>query len=271
MNPKKTILITGCSHGGIGYATACYLKKLGHNIITSVRGETEFSLLKSEGFECIKLDVLSTNDINDMFEYLKDRVVDVIFNNAGYMQTGALEDLPTNILRKQFETNFFAIHEITCLALKKMRRQGHGIIIQHSSVLGLVPIIYQGAYNASKYALEGLADTMRLEIKNPNIFMTTLNTGPVTSLLRENSMRYMKNINLDTSIHKSEYKKIKLNLHKKIPFNKEAISVAKTVEKILNSKKPKPRYAITKFTYIAIILKRVCSTKFLDYIFKKIR
>ena len=145
-----------------------------------------------------------------------------------------------------------------------MRKQGYGKIIQHSSVLGLISMKYRGAYNASKYAVEGLTDTMRLELKGSDIFISSLNTGPITSKFRENSIKTIKNIDHGNSIHKKEYDKILTRQHKKVPFNEEAISVAKVVEKILNSKKPKPRYYITQATWIMGILKRILSTRLLD-------
>jgi short-subunit dehydrogenase len=193
----------------------------------------------------------------------------VVFNNAGYVQPGALEDLPTKALREQFETNFFALHEITCIAIDKMRKQGHGKIIQHGSVLGLISLKYRGAYNASKYAIEGLSDTMRQELDGSNIFISTLNTGPVTSKLRENSFNYIKNIELKNSVHLEEYKKIKEGTHKPVPFNEDGIAVAKVVGEIIKTKKPNPRYAITKFTYLVIFMKRIFTTRALDQVFKR--
>jgi short-subunit dehydrogenase len=265
---KNTILITGCSHGGIGYDTCKYLKRLGHHVIATARKEDDVKSLRREGFESYQLDVLNSSHIANVFSQLSDRNIDVVFNNAGYVQPGALEDLPTNALREQFETNFFALHEITCIAIEKMRKQGYGKIIQHGSVVGLISLKYRGAYNASKYAIEGLCDTMRQELDGSNIFMSVLNTGPVTSNIRANSLKYINNIKLKKSVHLEEYKKIKEGRHKRVPFNEEAIAVSKVVSRIINSKRPKPRYAITKFTYIAIIMKRLFSTKSLDKIFK---
>jgi len=150
-----------------------------------------------------------------------------------------------------------------------MRKQGYGKIIQHSSVLGLVSMKYRGAYNSSKYALEGLTDTMRLELAGSNIYMSTLNTGPITSKFRENSIKTIPNVDYENSTHKQEYEKILKKLHKPVPFNEPAISVAKVVEKIINSSKPKPRYYITKATWISGVLKRLFSTKLLDKIISR--
>ncbi|APC96298.1 SDR family NAD(P)-dependent oxidoreductase [Francisella frigiditurris] len=269
---KQTILITGCSHGGIGYATAKHLKGLGHTVFASARQQKDVDLLISEGFDTYLIDVNNEEQIDRAFDEIlikTDGKLDVLFNNAGYGQAGALEDIPTKYLKEQFETNVFALHNLTCKALKIMRKQGYGKIIQHSSVLGLISLKYRGAYNASKYAVEGLADTMRLELKGSNIFMSTLNTGPITSKFRENSLKTVKNVEYENSVHKEEYQKILEGNHKKVPFKEEAISVAKVVEEILNSKKPKPRYYITKATWLMAILKRVLPATTLDNFLSK--
>ncbi|MGQ4004910.1 SDR family NAD(P)-dependent oxidoreductase [Francisellaceae bacterium CB300] len=271
MKPQ-TIFITGCSHGGIGYATAKHLKELGYRVFASARQQKDVDALKSEGFEAYLIDVTKTRQIDDaLIDILSktDHKLDVVFNNAGYAQAGALEDIDTKHLREQFETNVFGLHYITHKAIKIMRKQGYGKIIQHSSVLGLVSMKYRGAYNASKYAIEGIADTMRLELQGSNIYMSLLNTGPVTSKFRENSIKTIENVDRKNSAHESQYQQILAGEHTKVPFNLEAIEVAKVMEKILNSSKPKPRYYITKATWIMVTLKRFLPTSILDILLKK--
>ncbi|MCF6765182.1 SDR family NAD(P)-dependent oxidoreductase [Thiotrichales bacterium 19S3-7] len=270
---KQTILITGCSHGGIGYACANYLKSKGHQVFASVRAPDDLEKLKNEGFDVYLIDVNNqeqiVNAFNDILKKTNNKL-DVVFNNAGFAQAGALEDIPTRYLKEQFETNFFAVHNITRIALKVMRKQGYGKIIQHGSVLGLISLKYRGAYNASKYALEGMVDTMRQELNGSNIYMTILNTGPVTSNIRANSMKTIKNIEIEGSSYIQQYEKLIAGKHKKVPFNKEAIAVARVVEKILKVNKPAPRYSITKFTRLAKFLKSILPTKLLDRILNKI-
>ena len=269
---SQTILITGCSHYGIGYATAKHLKELGHRVFASARQQKDVDALIAEGFETYLIDVNNYEQVDIAFQDILTKTngtLDAIFNNAGYGQAGALEDIDTKYLKKQFETNVFSLHNLTNKALKIMRKQGHGKIIQHSSVVGLVPLKYRGAYNASKYAVEGIADTMRLELKGSNIFMSSLNTGPVTSKFRENSLKSIKNVQIENSAHTKAYEKILAGKHRKVPFNEEAISVAKVVEGILNATKPKPRYYITKATWIMAILKRILSTSTMDKFLSK--
>jgi len=269
---SQTIFITGCSHGGIGYATAKYLKELGHRVFASARQQKDVDALIEEGFETYRVDV---NDYMQVDTALADILtktsgtLDAVFNNAGYGQAGALEDIDTQYLKEQFETNVFSLHNLTNKAIKIMRKQGYGKIIQHSSVLGLISMKYRGSYNASKYAIEGIADTMRLELKGSNIFMSNLNTGPVTSKFRDNSLKTINNVDTENSAHTKSYEKILAGAHKKVPFNEEAISVAKVVENILNSSKPKPRYYITKATWIMVILKRLLPTSVMDNFLSK--
>lgn len=271
MKPQ-TIFITGCSHGGIGYATAVHLKNLGHRVFASARQPKDVETLQSEGFDAYLVDVTNNQQIDDALADIlskTDGTLDVVFNNAGYGQAGALEDIDTDYLKQQFETNVFGLHNITRKALKIMRKQGYGKIIQHSSVLGLISMKYRGAYNASKYAVEGLTDTMRLELSGSNIYMTSLNTGPVTSKFRENALKTIDNVDYQHSAHLSEYEKILAGNHKKVPFNEPAISVATVVEKILTTHKPKPRYYITKATWMMVILKRILPWRVLDKVLSR--
>ncbi|HIP52317.1 MAG TPA: SDR family NAD(P)-dependent oxidoreductase [Campylobacterales bacterium] len=269
----QNIVITGCSTG-IGLATAQYLKSEGYKVYPTVRNEKYLPVLLAMGFDNVmKLDVREEKEISEVINTVlnEDGKIDVWFNNAGFGQAGALEDITTGTLREQFETNVFGLHECTRQIIPVMRKQGYGKIIQHSSVLGLVSLMGRGSYNASKYAIEGLTDTLRLELKDTKIYPVLLNTGPVTSSFRKNAMQKLKeNVNIENSVF-SEYYKKNLEAEKsKVPFNEEAISVAKIVHKIILAKKPKPRYYITKATYLLGYLKRILSTSVLDKILNKI-
>jgi short-subunit dehydrogenase len=268
----KTILITGCSTG-IGKETALYLQSKGYRVFATARAQSDVDSLKELGLESFYLDVTKKESISQTFKEILQLTdtIDVVFNNAGFGQPGAVEDLSTDILKEQFETNVFGLHEVTIQALHIMKKQGYGKIIQHSSVLGLISLQARGAYNASKYAIEGLTDTLRLELSNTNIDVTLLNTGPVTSDFRKNAMNNLKNnIDMENSRFKEDYIKA-INADKSnVPFNLPAIAVAKIVEKIIVSKKVKPRYYITKATYLLGFLKRILSTSMLDRILIKI-
>ena len=150
----KSILITGSSTG-IGYRAAEMLREKGYRVFASARKAEDVTRLEQQGFEAISLDVADTDSINNGMDIILDRTggtLDVLFNNAGYGQAGALEDISRDVMRKQFETNVFGLHELTSKVIPVMRKQGHGRIINVSSVLGFVTMPYRGAYNASKFA-----------------------------------------------------------------------------------------------------------------------
>jgi NAD(P)-dependent dehydrogenase (short-subunit alcohol dehydrogenase family) len=276
MNSSKIILITGCS-SGIGYATAAALKKRGHQVIASARKADDVSRLTREGFTAIQLDLADSRSIQQavgqVIELTGGRC-DALFNNAAFGQPGAVEDLSRDVLRFQFETNLFGTHELTNLILPLMRKQGHGRIIYNSSVLGLVAMRYRGAYNASKFALEGLADTLRLELHGTNIHISLIEPGPILSDFRKNSFQlYKKNINPADSFHKEAYEAMEARLQKEgaaATFTLPAEAVAEKVLHALESKRPKMRYYVTFPTYLFAFLKRILPLPWLDTLLRKV-
>ena len=170
-NPAgKTILITGCS-SGIGYCVASGLQQRGYRVFATARRPDSVAQLKEEGFESLQLDLDDSQSIQQSVEEILRRTggeLYAVFNNGAFGLPGAVEDLSRDAIRAQFETNFFGWLELTNLLLPVMRRQGYGRIIQNSSVLGFVTMPFRGAYNSSKFAIEGLSDTLRLELKGTN-------------------------------------------------------------------------------------------------------
>ncbi|SFZ97428.1 Putative NAD(P)-dependent oxidoreductase EC-YbbO [hydrothermal vent metagenome] len=269
----SNIVITGCSTG-IGLETAKYLKDKFVKVFPTARDLKDVEMLKNLGFEnAMQLDVRNKEEISKVISRVLeiDGKIDVWFNNAGFGQPGAIEDIKTDVLKEQFETNVFGLHECTRQIIPVMREQGYGKIIQHSSVLGIISLFGRGSYNASKYAIEGLTDTLRLELKGSNIYAVLLNTGPISSNFRKNAVKKLeKNVDIKNSIFRDKYKQSLDGTKKPVPFNEEAISVAKVVHKILLTEKPKPRYYITKATYLLGYLKRLVSTSILDKILLKV-
>lgn len=267
------IVITGCSTG-IGLKTATYLRDKFVKVYPTARTSEDVAMLKSIGFEnAMQLDVRNSKEISSVIaKVLKiDGKIDVWFNNAGYGQPGALEDITTEVLKEQFETNVFGLHECTRQIIPVMRVQGYGKVIQHSSVLGLISLFGRGAYNASKYAIEGLTDTLRLELKDTDIYPVLLNTGPISSHFRQTAIQKLQeNVDTEHSVFSNKYRQSIEGTAKKVPFNEEAVSVAKIVHTIVLAKYPKPRYYITKATYLLGYMKRAVSTNFLDHILMKI-
>jgi short-subunit dehydrogenase len=272
---KKTILITGCS-SGIGYDTAHYLHKNGYRICATARKPQDVERLKSEGLESYILDVTSADAIGEVLSIITKDGGELygVFNNAGFGQPGAVEDITTEVLKEQFETNFFGLHELTRQSLKIMRKQGYGRIIQHSSVLGIISLRFRGAYNASKYAIEGLCDTLRQELLDTDIYVCTINTGPIHSDFRKNAIKmFQKNVVSEGSVFEKEYKSQLLESSESKEddkFTKNSDVVIKNIIHALESKKPQPRYYNTLATYLLGGFKRVLSTTLLDRILSKI-
>ncbi|RRS29904.1 MAG: oxidoreductase [Epsilonproteobacteria bacterium (ex Lamellibrachia satsuma)] len=267
------IVITGCSTG-IGLETAKYLKDKFIKVYPTARDPKDVVMLKELGFEyAMQLDVRNPEEINVVITKVleMDGKIDVWFNNAGFGQPGAMEDITIEVLKEQFETNVFGLHECTRQIIPVMREQGEGKIIQHSSVLGLISLFGRGAYNASKYAIEGLTDTLRLELIDTNIYPVLLNTGPITSHFRQTAVKKLEeNVDTEHSVFSEKYRQSIKGTGKKVPFNEGAVSVAKVVHKIILADKPKPRYYITKATYLLGYIKRLLSTRLLDDILMKI-
>jgi short-subunit dehydrogenase len=273
---KKTILITGCS-SGIGYDTAHHLHKNGYRVFASARKEEDVKRLQDEGLDTYLLDVTKPKTITQTLKDIlaqTDGKLYAVFNNAGYGQPGAVEDIPTDVLKEQFETNLFGLHEMTRQVLPIMRAQGYGRIIQHSSVLGLIALRFRGAYNASKYAIEGLCDTLRLELDKEDIHIITINTGPIHSSFRKNATKkYYEHIDGQTTVFEEEYKKELLPYEgkkKNDPFTKTSDVVIANILKALEAKKPRPRYYNTLATYLLGGLKRLLPSAVLDKLLLKI-
>ncbi len=275
-NQAKTILITGCS-SGIGYTTALELKKRGYRVLASARKPDDVQHLIDEGFEAVLLDLADSHSVQRGFEQVLEMTggkLDALFNNGAFGQPGAVEDLTREVLRDQFETNLFGTHELTNLCIALMRKQGHGRIIYNSSVLGFVALAYRGAYNASKYALEGLADTLRLELHDSNIKIVLIEPGPIESAFRNNSFAlYQKNINKEKSVHRDAYQAMEDRLQKQgpaVPFTLPAMAVTKKVIKALESSSPNIRYYVTSPTYLFAYLKRILPMRWMDALLRRI-
>ncbi|MGR9114388.1 MAG: SDR family oxidoreductase [Gammaproteobacteria bacterium] len=273
---SKTILITGCS-SGIGYTTAIELKKRGHRVIASARKQEDVNRLFREGFEVLRLDLADSDNIKEAVDRLVEMTggkIDALFNNGAFGQPGAVEDLSREVLRNQFETNLFGTHELTNLIIPLMRQQGGGRIIYNSSILGLVAMTYRGAYNASKFALEGLADTLRLELHGTGIHISLVEPGPILSDFRKNAFAlYKKNIDPSKSFHRLNYEAMQARLQKEgaaAPFTLPAEAVAEKVIHALESKRPKIRYYVTFPTYLFGYLKRLLPVAWLDYLVRKV-
>mgnify|MGYP001552524770 CR=1 FL=1 len=276
MNNKAnpSILITGCSTG-IGYVAATMLKSRGYRVFATARRAEDVQRLKSEGFESLQLDLTDSESISTALDEvlnLTGGTLDALFNNGAYGQPGAVEDLRREILLKQFETNVFGTQELTNRVIRVMRKQGHGRIIYNSSVLGFVAFKHRGAYVVSKYAIEGLADTLRLELMGSNIHIVLIEPGPITSDFRKNAYKAFKdNIDVESSAFHDYYIETekRLTFDGKGQFELPAERVGDKLIKALESPRPKARYYVTFPTYLFGYLKRILPTRALDWVIAK--
>ena len=187
---QKSILITGCSTG-IGHDAAHGLRAAGWRVFATCRQQKDVDRLRSEGFESHLLDHQDTASMEAAVAAVLDTTggtLDALFNNGAYGLVGPLEDVPTDGLRDLFESNFFGYHTLTRLVLPAMRAQGHGRILNCSSVLGFMAMRWRGPYVASKFALEGLSDVLRLEMSDANIDVVLIEPGPIRTEFRKNAI-----------------------------------------------------------------------------------
>jgi len=268
----KSILITGCS-SGIGLCVAHGLKTRGWRVFATARKPEDVARLNSEGLESFLLDLNDSESIRAATEETFRRTggtLDALFSNGGYGQVGAVEDLPRNALREQFETNLFGWVELTNLIIPSMRQQGHGRIIMNSSVLGYAAFAYRGAYTAVKFALEGLTDTLRHELHGTGIHVALIEPGPIVSRFRENCVpHFQKHIDWRNSIHRAQYEAQMARLEKPgpaAPFTLPPEAVLAEVVHALESKRPRPRYPVTVPAVAFWWLKRILPVRAMDWV-----
>lgn len=273
---QKVVLVTGCS-SGIGLSVAQGLCARGYRVIASARKKQDVLRLRELGLECLQLDLNDSMSIQSAVKSLYQLTggsIYALFNNGAYGQPGAVEDLKREVLRAQLETNVLGTLELTNMIIPMMRAQGHGRIIQNSSVLGLVALAYRGAYVASKYALEGLTDTLRLELHGTNIHPILIEPGPIESRFRANAYAaFTQNIDAEHSVHKDAYQAQEARMKKEgaaQPFTLPAEAVLKKVIRALESTRPKPRYYVTFPTYLFAVLRRLLSHRAMDWVMRKV-
>lgn len=276
MNTPKSILITGCS-SGIGRCAARLLRERGYRVFATARQAGDVERLIGEGFDAFRLDLADSASIQLAVNHVlaaSGGTLYGLFNNGAYGQPGAVEDLSREALREQFETNLFGTHELTNLVIPVMRRQGYGRIVQNSSVLGFAAMRFRGAYNASKFALEGLTDTLRLELVGSGVHVVLVEPGPIQSRFRDNAYRrYRQHIDPERSPHRETYQAMEARLQKAgpaVPFTLGPEAVVAKVIQALEARRPKARYYVTFPTYLFGYLKRLLPDRALDRILGKV-
>ena len=273
---QKSVLITGCS-SGLGYDAALGLRARGWRVFASCRQQHDCDRLRAEGFESPLIDYADPDTIyNGLADVLEATggTLDALYNNGAFAVPGAVEDLPRGALRSIYETNVFGVHDLTQAVIPVMRKQGHGRIINCSSVLGIVGMRWRGAYVSTKFALEGLTDVLRVEMADTPIKIILLEPGPITSKIRENSIPHFEQwIDHENSARRAQYAQLRDRLYTDTGPDQFELPASATTKKIihaLESKRPKPRYYVTFPTYLMGTLRRILPTRALDWVVGRI-
>jgi short-subunit dehydrogenase len=269
----RSVLITGCS-SGIGLCLALGLKKAGYRVFATARKSNDVEKLKQLGFESHQLDLTSSESIKFAMNeiYSQTDTLYGLIHNGAYGQVGALEDISREVLEAQFQANVFGWHELTNLVLPVMRKNNSGRVIYLSSVLGFVAMPFRGPYNASKFAIEGLVDTLRLELINTNIQLSLVQPGPIDSQFRANAyLAFKDNVNMDNSNYQANYQGMieRLNSSKLATFTLAPESILSCVLHALEAPKAKIHYRVTFPTKLFALLKRILPSRILDKILSK--
>ncbi|MEJ2106079.1 MAG: SDR family oxidoreductase [Acidiferrobacteraceae bacterium] len=270
MHKSRAVVITGCS-SGIGHCLAQGLRARGYRVIATARKPEDAERLDQEGLEGLHLDLRDSDSIRSAVATVLERTggnVYGLINNGAYGQPGAVEDLSREVLRQQFETNLFGTQELTNAILPAMRARNKGRIVQISSILGIVTFAYRGAYTASKFALEALSDTMRLELRGSGIHVSLVEPGPIVSRFRDNALAaFRENIDLEHSTHRELYRAVLKRLEGRAgrtPFTLPPEAVLKRVVHALEAPRPKIRYPVTTPTYVFGYFRRLLPARWLD-------
>jgi len=259
----RTILITGCSTG-IGSCCARGMKARGWRVFATARKDADIARLKDEGLESLYMDYTEPASIAAAVDHVltaADGRLDALFNNGAYAQPGAVEDLTMAAMREQFETNFFGWHDLTRRVIPLMRQQGHGRIVQNSSVLGLVAMGFRGAYTASKFALEGYSDTLRIELDGTGIDVATIEPGPIESRMGQTAaLAARRHIDMENSVHRDYYEHRIAALEQGKGNTRGQLgpeAVLKVLVHACESARPRTHYYVTGQTRIAAAMRRI--------------
>jgi short-subunit dehydrogenase len=267
----RSILITGCS-SGIGLDAARTLKQRGWRVIATARKPEDLARLQNfEGVEVLRLELADPQSIATCAIRaleLTQGHIDALFNNAAYGQAGAVEDLSPALLREQLEVNLVGTHDLTRRLIPSMRKNGTGRIVNCSSVLGMVVAPYRGAYCASKFALEALTTSLRLELEGSGIYVSLIEPGPIRSRFVENSVaRLLATIDIENSPHRDVYRARleKMKAGGQMSFKLEPEAVTKRLIHAVESPRPRRHYYVTTPTRLAAVMRRALPQFGIDY------
>ncbi len=266
---KRSILITGCS-SGIGAYCAEALHGRGWRVFATARKKDDLAALRAKGLEAFYLDYAEPESISTLAENILqagEGRLDALFNNGAYAQPGAVEDLSVEALRAQFEANFFGWHDLTRRIVPVMRAQGRGRIVHCSSILGLVPMKWRGAYVASKFALEGLMLAQRMELEGSGVEVSLIEPGPIASRFTYNAAIHAEaNIDMDASVHRELYRRQMVKLKSGGTKSKNKLGPEAVFDVLLHAleaPRPRPHYAVTRPAKLGIVARRILPARWL--------
>ena len=270
----RSILVTGCS-SGIGLDAATTLAARGWTVFAACRKAEDCVRLRDRGFHAPRIDYEDPRTIPTALEEVWPVTggrLDALFNNGAYAIPGLVEDMPTDALRAIFEANFFGWHELTRCVIPTMRAQGSGRIVQNSSVLGYAAAPWRGAYNATKFALEGLTDTLRIEMRGTGLHVALIEPGPVTSRFRANARaQFERWIDWRASPRRGDYEALMHRLYQDetARFELPPRAVTKALIHAVESPRPRARYRVTVPSTLAMMMKRTLPTRAMDALVSK--
>jgi len=256
-----SIIVTGAS-SGIGAHCARALRADGWRVFATARRPADIAALEADGIEAFFMDYRDAASIEALVAAVLERTggrLDALYNNGAHAQAGAVEDLPVEALREQFEANVFGWHDLTRRIVPVMRGQGHGRLVHCASILGLMPARFRGAYCASKYAVEGLMLTLRQELRGSGIHVSLIEPGPVRSKIHANGTTwFLKNVDYGGSVHRAGYRRQMEAVRARAETGRaDPHVVYAALKHALLSQRPRPHYVVTVPARIGVVLMRL--------------
>ncbi len=264
---QRTVLITGCS-SGIGQNLALYLRERGWRVFPTARKPEDVEALRRDGFEAQRLDVNDRASMESAVQAVLAAAgaLEALVNNAGFGQPGAVETLSRDMLREQFEVNVFGVFELTNLLVPVFRRQGFGRIVNLSSVAGLIASPCAGAYCASKFALEALSDSMRIELRGTGIDVVLVEPGPIATRFHDKLRRIVRERESENFARSREDQAAREERdRRRLPFTESAASSSRVIFRALSARRPRRRYRVTMLAHV-IAAMRILPAACMDWI-----
>ena len=274
MNVSKAVLITGCS-SGIGWATAERLVDVGWKVYATARNVEKIAPLEQRGCQLLPLDLTDEDSMRLAVDEVERRegAVGVLVNNAGYSQSGAVEAVPMEKVRRQFETNVFGLARMCQLVLPGMRRQGYGRIVNVSSMGGKLTFPGGGYYHATKHAVEALSDALRFEVEGFGVKVSVIEPGLIRTGFADTALGSMDDLNgenpyagFDESVARTTAKNYERGPISKLGGGSEA--VAEVIEQAISARSPKSRYAVTPSAHLFLRLRRLLPDRAWDAVLR---